>query len=209
MQIRENAHLAPLDHVLAEAGEVAGPGAAGIDRGRHPAGAAELFRVDAERGAAPINVGVHVDQARRDDVARHVAHLGAAVGPQAGVDLGDLAVRECDIGDTVELLRRVDDTPALQDQVECHGGPLLKAGNLGEIRKAFQRFFAAGPAGHAVTCLTPSYGTTASARRSGGMPGCYPAKRSSLLMHVSKFASAILAVALTMLAPGRPRAILA
>ena len=32
VQIGEDAHLARLDHVLAEAGEIAGPGAAGIDR---------------------------------------------------------------------------------------------------------------------------------------------------------------------------------
>ena len=77
VQVGEDAHLARLDHVLAEAGEVAGPGAAGVDRGGDAGGAAELLRVDAERGAAPVDVGVQVDQAGRDDRSRHVAHVGA------------------------------------------------------------------------------------------------------------------------------------
>src|SRR5690349_12813267 len=47
---------------------------------------------------------------------------------------------------------------------------------------------------------------TAGPGRSVGMPGCCPAKRSSLLMRVSKFASAILAVALTVLAPAASHA---
>ena len=47
VQIGEDAHLARFDHVLAEAGEVAGAGAAGIDRGRYAGGTAELLGVDA------------------------------------------------------------------------------------------------------------------------------------------------------------------
>ena len=53
-----------LDHVLAESRQVARPGAAGVDRGRDAAQAAELLGVDAERSAAPIDMGVEVDDAR-------------------------------------------------------------------------------------------------------------------------------------------------
>jgi hypothetical protein len=67
-QIRENPHRRRLDHVLAEAREIAGPGAAGVDRGRDAGQAAELFRVDAERRAAPIDMGMQVDEAGGDDV---------------------------------------------------------------------------------------------------------------------------------------------
>jgi hypothetical protein len=55
--------------MLAEAGEIAGAGAAGIDGGGDARGAAKFLGVDAERGAAPIDVGVQVDQPRRDDEA--------------------------------------------------------------------------------------------------------------------------------------------
>ena len=64
VQIGEDAHLARLDHVLAEAREIARAGAAGVDRRGDAGGAAELLGVDAERGAAPIDMGVQVDQAR-------------------------------------------------------------------------------------------------------------------------------------------------
>ena len=102
MQIGEDAHLARLDHVLAEAGEVAGPGAAGIDRRGHAGRAAELLGVDAERGAAPIDMGVQVDQAGRDDVARHVAHLGPRIGLELVSDPRHLAAGKSDIRDRVD-----------------------------------------------------------------------------------------------------------
>ena len=56
--------------MLAEAGEIARPGAAGIDAGRDRARAGEIVGVDAERGAAPIDMGVEVDEAGRDDPVR-------------------------------------------------------------------------------------------------------------------------------------------
>ena len=52
VQICEDTNLARLDHVLAEAREIAGAGAAGIDRGSDAGGATKLLGVDAERGAA-------------------------------------------------------------------------------------------------------------------------------------------------------------
>ena len=119
MQIGEDAHFAALDHVLAEAREIARPGAAGVDRRGDAGAAAEVLRVDAERGAAPIHMGVQVDQAGRHDVALHVAHF-RRVG-QVVPHLGDLAAGERHVGDAVDVLRRVDDPPALQDEVECHG----------------------------------------------------------------------------------------
>ena len=118
MQIGEDAHLAALDHVLAEAREVARPGAAGVDRGGDAAGAAELLRVDAERRAAPIDMRVQVDQARRDDVALHVARLRRA--GQVVADLGDLAAGKRHVGDAVDVLRRVDDARAFKDQIVGH-----------------------------------------------------------------------------------------
>ncbi len=62
VQVGEDADLARLDHMLAEAREIAGPGAAGIDGGRDAGGAAEFLGVDAERGTNPVNMGVQVDQ---------------------------------------------------------------------------------------------------------------------------------------------------
>ncbi len=68
VQIGQNANLARLDDVLAEAREIARAGAAGVDRRGDAGGAAELLGIDAERGSAPINVGVQIDQTGGDDV---------------------------------------------------------------------------------------------------------------------------------------------
>ena len=84
-----------LDDVLAETGPIAGPGTAGVDRGGHARGAAELVGIDAERGAAPVDVGVQVDQAGRDDIAGDVAHFRGAL--QILAEAGDLAVGEGDV----------------------------------------------------------------------------------------------------------------
>lgn len=52
MQISEDTNLARLDHMLAEAREIARPRTAGIDRGGDAGKTAELLGVDAERRAA-------------------------------------------------------------------------------------------------------------------------------------------------------------
>src|SRR5215475_3476761 len=56
VQIGEDADLARLDHMLAEAREIAGTRAAGIDRRGDAGRAAELLRVDPERSTAPIDM---------------------------------------------------------------------------------------------------------------------------------------------------------
>jgi hypothetical protein len=68
----------------------------------------------------PIHVGVQVDEARRDEVARHVAHLGCGAGGEIGADRGDFAFGKADVGDRVEVLRRIDDPPALEDEIDRH-----------------------------------------------------------------------------------------
>ena len=61
-KIGQDADRRRLDHVAAEAVEVAGPGAAGIDEGGDAAAARQKLGLDAERRAAPIDMGVQVDQ---------------------------------------------------------------------------------------------------------------------------------------------------
>ena len=56
-------------------------------------------------------------------MARYVAHVGAGVGREVRADLGDLAAGEGHVGDAVEILRGVDDPPALEDEIERHKIP--------------------------------------------------------------------------------------
>ena len=120
MQIGEDAHLAALDHVFAESRKVAGPGTTGIDRSGDARAAAKIFGVDAERGAAPVDVGVQVDEARGDDKAGYIADVGFGIGAQRGPDARHLAPGEGDVGHRVELLRRIDHAAAAQDEIIGH-----------------------------------------------------------------------------------------
>ena len=124
MQISQDAHLAALDHMLAESGKVAGTGAAGIDGGGDARPAAEIFRVDAERGPAPIDVGVQIDQSRGDDAAGYVVDVGLGVGAQSRADARHLAVREGDVGHDVEFLGGIDDAATAQDEIVAHSRTL-------------------------------------------------------------------------------------
>ena len=62
-------------------------------------------------------MGVQVDQAGCDDLALEVADVGLGACRQLVADGGYLAARKGDIGHAVEVLRRVDDARAAQDQV--------------------------------------------------------------------------------------------
>ena len=87
-----------------------GPGAAGVDAGRDTAlSRANISAIDAERRAAPVDVGMQVDEAGRDETARDVARVGAArVEPVA--DRRDLAVvGKSHVRDPIDPLRGVDD----------------------------------------------------------------------------------------------------
>jgi hypothetical protein len=107
--------------MLAEAVEVAGAGAAGVDHRGDAALPCELVGVDPERGAAPIDVGVEVDQAGRDDLAGDVADVGSR--PAVPADARDLAAGKSDIDDRIEILGWIDDAAVAQDEIVGDGEP--------------------------------------------------------------------------------------
>ena len=118
VQVGEDLGLAALDDVLAEALEVAGPGRADVEPGRRPGAARQLVGVDAQRGAAPIDVGMEVDHARHDDSATDLAlDLGRA-RLRVGAQGRDLAVLEGDVQHLVGARARIDDPPATQNNIE-------------------------------------------------------------------------------------------
>ncbi len=127
VEIGEDTGVRRFDNVLAEPGEIAGTGRAGVDRGGDATGAAELVGIDAKRGAAPVDVGVEVDQAGCDDEARRIADLGGGAGGELAriADAFDSAVLECNVGDAVDALRRIDDAAAADDEIGHGVSPLL------------------------------------------------------------------------------------
>ena len=113
---RHDADLRRLDHVLAEAGDVARPGRACID---HRGDAALLrigVRIDAERCAAPIDMRMQIDQARHDEQPDHVALRLRSAKPLP--DGRDLAAGECHVGLRLDALRRVEHDPVAQHEIE-------------------------------------------------------------------------------------------
>src|SRR5262249_60229401 len=86
VEIRQDADRRRLDDVPAEAVEIARPGAPRIDEGGGATAPRYFGGVDAERGAAPIDMGVEVDEAGRHDEPGDVAHLGAGRHREVGAD---------------------------------------------------------------------------------------------------------------------------
>src|SRR5215470_2565230 len=110
VDIRQDANRRSLDDMPAKAMEVSRAGAAGVDESGDAAAAGQKLGFDAERRAAPIDMRVQVDEARRHDLASDVANILAR---KTLADRGYLATGEGDVSDLIERLRRVDDAPAL------------------------------------------------------------------------------------------------
>ena len=103
--------------MLAEAGKIAGPRRTRIDGRGHRTLAAEILRIDAKRGAAPIDMRVHVDEAGGDDKARNIARLDACRNRNGFRNGRHLARVKGHIHFRVNALPRIDNMPALQHQI--------------------------------------------------------------------------------------------
>ena len=117
VEVGQDAQRRRLDDVPAKAVEIAGAGAARIDEGRRAAALRDSGGVDPERGPAPIDMGVQVDQPGHDDEAARIDDFRPRQR-QAGADGDDLAGAKPDIGDRVAPVRRIDDPAALEDHIQ-------------------------------------------------------------------------------------------
>lgn len=104
----EDARLARFDDVLKETGGIAGAGAAGIHECCDAARMRDSAGVDPERRAAPTDMRVKIDEARRDDLSADVAHITAVARRDVFLCRRDFSVRKGHIRHAVEALRRVD-----------------------------------------------------------------------------------------------------
>ena len=117
VEIRQDADRRGLDDVGAKAVEVAGPGAAGIDQGGGARAQGHWLRLDAEAGAAPVDVGVQVDQPRHHEAAVGGHDLTRLAGIDRRLDGGDLAVLERHVPPLVAALGGIDHPPASDHQI--------------------------------------------------------------------------------------------
>jgi hypothetical protein len=101
--------------MAAEAEEIARAGAAGIDKGGGAAALCYQRGIDAERGAAPIDMCMQVDQSRRDDQTARIDDRGAFAW-QVLPDGGDLAIGKGDVSAPVASVRRLDVPACHQDE---------------------------------------------------------------------------------------------
>ena len=115
----DDAQRRRLDHMAAKTVEIAGPGAAGIDKSCRSALPRHYGRIDAERGPSPIDVRVEIDQAGHDEKPAGIDDFGAAAR-EIMPDPGHFSVAESNIGRLVAAARRIDDAATSEDQLS-HG----------------------------------------------------------------------------------------
>ena len=65
---------------MTQAGKITRSGASGINRRGDTAARSDQFRLHTDRGCTPIDVGMQIDKAGREDEARDIANLGGRVG---------------------------------------------------------------------------------------------------------------------------------
>ena len=107
-------------HVLGDAAKGVATRAAGIHHGGDPGPYAPQIRFHAVAVDSVIYVGMQVDESRRDDFSSHVNHSGSLFGGYVRRHPGNLPVFNSYIVETVQVLRGIDDRPALDQQV-VHG----------------------------------------------------------------------------------------
>ncbi len=107
IEISEDSDRGRTDHMAQEPRKVAWSRAPGVDQ-RRAASPGEPERIDAQGRAAPIDMGVKINEARRHDVPGHVANVAPG---EFFADLGDAAALEADVHDGVDPLRRIEDPP--------------------------------------------------------------------------------------------------
>ena len=80
---------------------------------------AEVAGVGAALAGARVDVRVYIDQAGRDVESRDVDHLQSGGRVQVLRDGRDRTVLDRDIADGADIILRIDDVAALQQQVVC------------------------------------------------------------------------------------------
>ena len=121
VEIRDDAQRRRLDDMTTKAVEIAGPGAAGVDEGRRSTAPRHFGGIDAERGAAPIDMGVEIDQPGHDEEPAGIDNLTAG---EIMPDRGNFPLVEGDIGRFVTPARRIDDATAFEHQIRHFGRPV-------------------------------------------------------------------------------------
>ena len=117
----------PVDDVLAETGKRAGAARAAIEDRRDAGLEPDDVRIDAERNAVLVDVRMQVDQSRRDQLALGVEHLTGLVRRDVRGDARDASVGDGDVAFRREILRRIDDVAAgNQEIVGLLGGRCLR-----------------------------------------------------------------------------------
>jgi hypothetical protein len=102
--------------MAAEPVKNAGSRAAGVDECRRSAASRHLDRIDTQRGPAPVDMRVEVNQPRHDEQPARIDDLGIFDGVVTP-DFGYLSVAEGDVGRLVAPTRGIDDAAASEDQI--------------------------------------------------------------------------------------------
>ena len=118
VQVGEDPRARALHHMPAETQEVAGPGAAGVDEGRGPAAPRQGVGIHPQGGAAPVDMGVQVDQPRHHQAAGRVDQRLRVVDGQPRLDRRHLAAGEADIEEPVDPVSRIQHPTTAHHEIE-------------------------------------------------------------------------------------------
>src|SRR5262249_25810812 len=108
--------------VAREGGKRRRPRAARVDDGRHPGVDAAQIGMDAVAGDALEHVGVQVDQARGDDLARHLDDAAGLGRRDIARDARNGPALHGDVLNTVEAARRIENSSTSEHEI-VHAGP--------------------------------------------------------------------------------------
>jgi hypothetical protein len=118
------------DDGAAEGCEVVGAGVAGGDQRGRALERQQLVGGDADGGAVGEDVGVQVDEAGGDELARRAQNLQGLVGGDVRLQCLDEAIADADVAFGPEALARVEHLAALDEKIE------LVVGSHGRQRRA-------------------------------------------------------------------------
>ena len=112
----DDAQRRRLDHMAAKTVKIAGPGAAGIDESRRSAPPRDFGRIDTERGPAPIDMRMEIDQPGYQEESADIDDFGTVIR-EIVPDPGHFSIAKSNVGRLVAAARRIDDAAASEDQI--------------------------------------------------------------------------------------------
>ena len=121
VQEREDARLAPFDHMATEARKAVAARRPGVEPSGDPRARRDRIRLDSPVCGAPVDVRVQIEQAGRHHQPRGVQRRSDPLAGKGAVHRGDDAAPDPDVHPPQQPAAGVHHLAALDDQIKVHG----------------------------------------------------------------------------------------